>query len=192
VGRAYGVPTVVDEALLHVSDVYFEAGEHRDLVHMRGSDFAALMGTAPHWTFGREAPAPLRESLRDRAARLQRLDAQQSHVFSLRAFGAGLRHQPAYGHDGHTGMILMKTPEMRVVLEAARSGAVLAAHLVHGPSSLYVLSGALDVRTGHGTFRVGEGEIAMLPRDEKREITAAAESLFMLSLSLPRGSVAAS
>jgi Ala-tRNA(Pro) deacylase len=184
VGKPYGIPTVVDEALLHVSEVYFEAGEHRDLVRMKGAEFAALMRAAPHWVFSRDAPVPLGEPLRGREVRLRRLDELHPHVFSLRAFGAGLRRQLAFEHDGHTGMILMKTPELRVVLELARAGTRLASHVVHGPSTLYVLAGALDVQTDDGTFRIGESEIAMLPRDEKREIEAAAESLFILSLSL--------
>jgi quercetin dioxygenase-like cupin family protein len=105
------------------------------------------------------------------------------HVFSLRAYGAGLRRQPEYEKDGHTGMILVKTPELRVVLEAAKAETRLATHVVHGPATLYVVSGALDVSTAEGTFRVGEAEMAVLPRDEEREISSAAESLFLIALS---------
>ena len=181
IGPAYGIPVLVDERLLHVSDLYFEAGQHRDLVHLTGAEFARLLATAPHTRFSRPsktAAAPVRE----RAARQERLDEQHLHVFSLRAYGAGLRRQPEYEKDGHTGMILMKTPELRVVLEAARAGTRLAEHIIHGPTTLHVLSGALDVQGREGTFRIGENEMAALPRDEAREIVASAESLFLLSL----------
>ena len=80
-------------------------------------------------------------------------------------------------------MILVKTPELRVVLEAAQAETRLAAHVVHGPATLYVLSGALDVGTRQGTFRVGEAEMAVLPRDEEREIRSVAESLFVIAIS---------
>ena len=186
VGRAYGIPTVVDEALLHLEDVYFEAGEHQDLVHVRGAEFARLMAGTPQVVLSREGtarvPSPP-EPLRGREPRLSRLDEEQMHVFSLRAYGAGLRQQPEYAKDGHTGMILVKTRELRVVLEAAKAGTRLATHVVHGPATLYVLSGALDVSTPRGTFRVGEQEMAVLPRDEKRDICSPAESLFVIALS---------
>ena len=185
VGRAYGIPTVVDESLLHLEDVYFEAGEHEDLVHMKGTEFARLMATVPRAMLSRERAAAESslEPLRGREPRVARLDEEQIHVFSLRAYGAGLRRQPEYEKDGHTGMILMKTPELRIVLEAAKAGTRLATHVVHGPATLYVLSGALDVLTPQGTFRVGEAEMAVLPREERREIRSPAESLFLIALS---------
>jgi quercetin dioxygenase-like cupin family protein len=77
----------------------------------------------------------------------------------------------------------VKTPELRVVLEAARAGARLASHAVHGPATLLVLEGALEIRTSRGSFRVGEAEMATLPRDEQREIHSLARSLFLLALS---------
>ena len=190
-GAAYGIPTAVDDHLLHLPDVYFEAGDHADLVHMTGADFAGLLSGCPHGVFSDEdwsgAHAP---SVRARPAREGRLDEARAHVFSLRAFGAGLRGQPEYEKDGHTGMILVKTPELRVVLEAVQPGTVLATHVVHGPATVYVLEGALDVRTDGRTLRVGEAEMAVLPRDEQREIAAAAPSLFVLALSPDRARAA--
>ena len=189
-GAAYGIPTVVDEKLLFQPDVYFEAGDHENLVRMKGTDFAALFRDSPHGDYGTEAA---REdpggSVRDRQERQQRLDGEQAHVFSLRSYGAGLRRQPEYEKDGHTGMILMKTPELRVVLEATSPGTTLATHVVRGPATLLVLEGALDVSTGRGSLRIGESEMAVLPRDEARSIRSPGRSLFLLALS-PVGDVA--
>jgi Ala-tRNA(Pro) deacylase len=42
-GPAYGIETVVDESLMHCRDVYFEAGDHTDLVHVSGRDFMLLI-----------------------------------------------------------------------------------------------------------------------------------------------------
>lgn len=53
VGQPYGLPVCVDEALDAVSDVYFEAGDHETLVHMRGEDFRRLMADAMHGRFAR-------------------------------------------------------------------------------------------------------------------------------------------
>ena len=46
-GRAYGIEVVMDDDLLDAEDVYFEAGDHRALVHVTGPDFLQLMGDTP-------------------------------------------------------------------------------------------------------------------------------------------------
>ncbi|QRM54068.1 aminoacyl-tRNA deacylase [Sinorhizobium sp. BG8] len=43
VGSAYDVPVILDESLRDVSDVYFEGGDHRTLVHVSGQNFLDLM-----------------------------------------------------------------------------------------------------------------------------------------------------
>lgn len=45
-GPAYGIETLLDNALISLSDVYFEAGDHEQLVHLRGQDFKALLSGA--------------------------------------------------------------------------------------------------------------------------------------------------
>lgn len=48
VGQAYGVEVVWDDCLASCPDIYFEAGDHTDLVHMSGREFTFLMGRRPH------------------------------------------------------------------------------------------------------------------------------------------------
>lgn len=48
VGEAYGFNVIWDDDLAECSDVYFEAGDHRRLVHTSGEDFKKLMGSAEH------------------------------------------------------------------------------------------------------------------------------------------------
>jgi Ala-tRNA(Pro) deacylase len=43
VGAAYGLETVVDDSFDRVSDIYFEAGDHRSLVHISDKEFHNLM-----------------------------------------------------------------------------------------------------------------------------------------------------
>ena len=50
-GAAYGIPSVVDDALLEASEIYFEAGDHGDLVHMRGDEFLSLLSGSRHGRF---------------------------------------------------------------------------------------------------------------------------------------------
>jgi Ala-tRNA(Pro) deacylase len=51
IGEAYGIETIVDDSMAHQPDVYFEAGDHINLVHMDGSVFDRLMASARHGRF---------------------------------------------------------------------------------------------------------------------------------------------
>lgn len=48
VGDAYGITTVVDTDLDECSDVYIEAGNHTDLLHISGSAFRQLIERSRH------------------------------------------------------------------------------------------------------------------------------------------------
>jgi Ala-tRNA(Pro) deacylase len=47
-GLAYGVETFLDQALTSLANVYFEAGDHEQLVHTTGDDFRTLLGGVRH------------------------------------------------------------------------------------------------------------------------------------------------
>jgi len=47
----YGVETIVDDTLEQQPDVYFEAGDHKSLVHMNGAEFSRLTQNARHGRF---------------------------------------------------------------------------------------------------------------------------------------------
>jgi Ala-tRNA(Pro) deacylase len=55
VGAAYGIPSVVDDSLLGAREIYFEAGDHEDLVRMRGEEFLGLVSGVPHGRFSSPA-----------------------------------------------------------------------------------------------------------------------------------------
>lgn len=46
VGNLFGLETLIDQSLTEQSDIYFEAGDHNDLVHMSGKQYLALMPDA--------------------------------------------------------------------------------------------------------------------------------------------------
>ncbi len=54
-GAAYGIPAVVDDSLMHLRGVYFEAGDHEDLVYVSGDDFAGLLEGSQTGHFSRPA-----------------------------------------------------------------------------------------------------------------------------------------
>lgn len=53
-GIAYGIETFLDEALMSLANVYFEAGDHEELVHVRGDDFKALLSGVRHGHYSHE------------------------------------------------------------------------------------------------------------------------------------------
>ena len=53
-GLAYGMRTVLDDRLAEQPEVYFESGDHEKLIHMKRSDFLALMGHSGHAKFGEQ------------------------------------------------------------------------------------------------------------------------------------------
>lgn len=48
IGPAYGLDTLLDDSLAWQQDIYFEAGDHESLVHLRGETFQALLGAPRH------------------------------------------------------------------------------------------------------------------------------------------------
>lgn len=53
VGEAYGIETVLDDELAEGGDVYFEAGDHEELVHLERESFLILHGQARRGHFSR-------------------------------------------------------------------------------------------------------------------------------------------
>jgi Ala-tRNA(Pro) deacylase len=51
-GNLYGVPTLLDNRLLQPAEVFFEAGDHEDLVHLSGLAFRALLSDAERGEIG--------------------------------------------------------------------------------------------------------------------------------------------
>ena len=51
IGQAYGVDVILEDCLSDCSDIYFEAGDHAELIHMRGEDFQRLMQGSNHGQF---------------------------------------------------------------------------------------------------------------------------------------------
>ena len=45
-GPAYGIPVLIDDSLDAQSDLYFESGDHEELIHMSQRDFMELLSGA--------------------------------------------------------------------------------------------------------------------------------------------------
>jgi len=55
VGELYGIDVVVETELFMQPDVYFEAGDHVDLIHVSADNFQKLMSNAEHASFSKPA-----------------------------------------------------------------------------------------------------------------------------------------
>ena len=55
IAEAYGYDAVVDDSLEASPDIYFEAGDHAELVHVSGDDFRYMMHSARHGHFSHPA-----------------------------------------------------------------------------------------------------------------------------------------
>jgi Ala-tRNA(Pro) deacylase len=53
-GPAYRIETFLDEALTTLANVYFEAGDHENLIRVSGQDFAALLQGVRRGRYTRE------------------------------------------------------------------------------------------------------------------------------------------
>ena len=51
IGAAYGLAVMVDDVLAGQPDVYLEAGDHLNLLHLSGEQFAGLMRDVQHGRF---------------------------------------------------------------------------------------------------------------------------------------------
>jgi Ala-tRNA(Pro) deacylase len=51
VGPAYGMETIVDDGLVGLPDIYFEAGDHEDLIRVDGEQFLRMLNPAQHGRF---------------------------------------------------------------------------------------------------------------------------------------------
>jgi len=122
------------------------------------------------------------ESSHAREAPQQRLDEAKVHLFSADGFISALRSESEYLKNHHTGITLMKTNELRVLLVAAEAGATLESHVVRGPATMFVIEGMLEIETQERVYRAGRGDLIVLPRDEPRRIACSEHSSFLLAL----------
>ena len=47
-GQAYGLETIIDNSLNQCQAIYCEAGNHQELIQVKGTDFRRLMRRQPH------------------------------------------------------------------------------------------------------------------------------------------------
>ena len=124
------------------------------------------------------------EGLRDHPGRHSRLDPEWLHLFSLQQLAHKLRAEPEYAENGRNGLVLIKTAQLRVVLEVAAEGTRFAEHTVLGSATVVVLDGSLEIVCDDETRTARQGEMVVIPHDRPRAMSATGDVCFLWTLSL--------
>lgn len=98
----------------------------------------------------------------------------------LRSFEAEKPWQAA-----HTAKILVKHPDLRIVLVALHAGVRLQQHETIGRVSIQTLSGDVRVRVPGSDIELPAGHLLALDRDVPHEILASVDSSFLLTIAWP-------
>lgn len=122
--------------------------------------------------------------LRDRLRRSERLDEEWLHLFALPPMAKLLREEPEYQRNGRTGLTLLKSEHLRVVLEVARAGTEIGDHRISGPTLVHVLEGSLALVSDDATRVAHAAEMVVVPHDRPRRIHAESDAVFLWALSL--------
>jgi quercetin dioxygenase-like cupin family protein len=125
------------------------------------------------------------------AARGSRLDLEWFHLFSLSQFARSLRAEREYREQGRNGMTLLKTEQLRVVLEVAAEGTKIGEHTVPGPAIVQVLDGELDFVCLDETRVAHAGEMVVIPHDRPRSMSAKSDVTFLWTIAMESDSSAA-
>lgn len=56
VGSAYGLEVIIDDSLNEQPEIFFEGGDHQELIHVAGADFRRLLPNALHGRFSHMMP----------------------------------------------------------------------------------------------------------------------------------------
>lgn len=111
---------------------------------------------------------------------------EPSAAFELAAVARELRAEAAYASEGQTGRTLVRTPDLRVVLVALRAGKTISEHHANVTASVQTLSGHLHLRLPDRGVDVPEGHLLVLGPGVPHDVSAQADSLFLLTLGWPR------
>jgi hypothetical protein len=93
-----------------------------------------------------------------------------------------LKREPEWTSGSEDGIALVKYPRMRVVLIALKKGSFMRQRKVEGPLSIYVISGKIVIATEKGDKEVQAKGLFTMRQHFLKEVHAAAESVFLLTL----------
>jgi len=114
----------------------------------------------------------------------QRLSASVL-TFDLAAEMEQLKREDTWQHEDHNAITLVKEPDFRVVLVAAKTGGRLEEHHAAARIAIQTISGRLRMHLPHETVELPAGHLLALDRQIAHDVEALEESTFLLTIAWP-------
>jgi quercetin dioxygenase-like cupin family protein len=118
----------------------------------------------------------------DHAGRESRTLAPELAVLDIGAEGVGLLAEPEWSDGDRNAKTLFKSDALRVVLTALRAGAVMENDDPDEAVMIQALQGSVAVHADGDEVSLGTGQLVCLGGGSAWRITAASDSLFLLSV----------
>lgn len=117
-----------------------------------------------------------------REEREARLFPASIHVFQVPQTARELREEALYTVAGHSGTTLVKSAELRVVLQTLDVGAELKEHVAPGPITVQVIEGEIRFEAEGEIFYLKAGDLLALPAGVPHRVEGVKESAFLLTI----------
>jgi quercetin dioxygenase-like cupin family protein len=109
--------------------------------------------------------------------------------FDLAAETGRLRQEEAWRTTARNAKTLVKYPDLRIVLITMKAGTRMEGHKADGSISVQSLTGRLRLHLPAKTVELLAGNLLTLERAVPHDVEALEESVFLLSISWPKGAV---
>jgi len=86
---------------------------------------------------------------------------------------------------GRNARILVKYPNLRILLVGFRQGTHMAEHRAAGPISIHIVTGHILVRAAGKPLALREGQLLALEAEVPHDLEALAESAVLVTISWP-------
>lgn len=93
-----------------------------------------------------------------------------------------IKEEEAWKKNDRNAITIYKTDGMKIVLIALHEDAVISKHIANGVISVQVLEGEILFSTDHQSVVLRKGQMIALHKREPHVVTAAKESVFLLTL----------
>jgi len=102
--------------------------------------------------------------------------------FDLVALERELRLEEPYERNGHTARTLVRTSDLRVVLQVMNSSTRLPEHHADETASIQLLSGRLRLALPSREVELRSGQLLVLAAGVRHDVQALEDSAFLLTL----------
>lgn len=93
-----------------------------------------------------------------------------------------VQHDAAQAKSGHAARTLIRTEDLRVLLNAMRAGSHIAEHAADETATIHVLSGQLRLQLPDRVVELDQGRLFVLPPRLRHDVRAVTDSAFLLTL----------